>query len=142
MRKMKFWMQLKSIGKAKTLLLLPCNAGACNGDYFNSDSSKGKVWNGLWREADLAFRDLRNKGEIAFAAVDSSTLETEPRGSKGAIVFETEMDRVRNSTGEDWGAPSWRWFRPTVTGRCEYLEILFKDNYYFSAATIIIPAVN
>jgi len=64
---------------------------------------------------------------VAFAAVDSSTLETEPRGSKGAIVFETEMDRVKNPTGKDWGAPNWRWFRPTAAGSCEYLETLTES---------------
>jgi hypothetical protein len=107
----------------RCLLILPCNAGACTGDYFNADS-KRKPWNSLWREADLTFRDLRSKGRLALAAVDSSTLETEPNGSKGAIVFEIEMDRVKNSNGEDWGAPSWRWFKPTRSGRNEYFDAL------------------
>jgi hypothetical protein len=107
----------------RCLLILQCNAGACNGDYFNADS-KRKPWNSLWREADFAFRDIRNKGRIVFAAVDSSTLETEPGGSKGAIVFETEMERVKNSAGEDWGAPSWRWFKPAKSGQNEYLDAL------------------
>ena len=75
----------------------------------------------------MLLRGLRKKGEVAFAAVDSSTLETEPVGSKGAIVFETEMNRVRNPSGEDWGAPSWGWFRPTAAGSCEYLEALTES---------------
>jgi hypothetical protein len=31
--------------------------------------------------------------------------------------LETEMERVTSPDGEDWGAPSWRWFRPTRAGR-------------------------
>ncbi len=77
----------------------------------------------------MLLRGLREKGKVAFAAVDNSTLETEPMGpkSRGAIVLETEMNRVRNPTGEDWGAPSWGWFRPTAAGNCEYLETLTES---------------
>ena len=105
------------------LLILPCNAAACVGNYFRAEVYTKKRWN-TWKEADACLRDLRSQKIVAFAAVDSSTLETEPKGSKGAIVFETEMGRVKNPTGEDWGAPNWQWFKPTKAGKCEYLEAL------------------
>jgi hypothetical protein len=75
----------------------------------------------------MLLRGLREKREVAFAALDSSTLETESRGYKGAIVFETEMDRARSPSGKDWGAPNWRWFKPTRSGKCEYLEALTES---------------
>jgi len=34
------------------------------------------------------------------------------------------MDRAKSPDGEDWGAPSWRWFRPTRAGRWTALENL------------------
>lgn len=116
-------MQLRNLKNAHTLLILPCNAAACFGNYFRAETYTKKGWN-TWREADFRLRDLRSKGKVAFAAVDSSTLETEPEGAKGAIVFETEMERAKNPAGEDWGAPDWEWFKPTKTGKCEYLEAL------------------
>ncbi|MBU4304828.1 MAG: hypothetical protein KJ893_04290 [Candidatus Omnitrophica bacterium] len=119
-----FWTQLHDFKKAQALLILPCNAGACIGNYFKAESSGGKEWNACWREADLVLREFREKRQVAFAAVDSCTLETELNSKKGAIVFETEMDRVKNPTGKDWGAPCWRWFRPTLAGNWEYLEEL------------------
>ena len=117
------WIQLRNLKNARILLILPCNAAACIGNYFRAETYSKNGWN-TWREADILLRELRKRGQVAFAAVDSSTLETEPRGSKGAIVFETEMDRAKNPTGKDWGAPSWRWFRPTPAGNCKYLEEL------------------
>src|SRR3989338_4033392 len=99
------WIRLRNLRKARVLLILPCNAAACIGNYFRAEVYTKKGWN-TWREADACLRDLRIKEMVAFAAVDSSTLETEPTGSKGAIVFETEMNRVRNPTGKDWGAPN------------------------------------
>lgn len=111
---------------AQLLVILPCNAAACVGNYFRADVYTKKNWN-TWKEADDCFRGLRSQEKVALAAVDSSTLETEPTGSKGAIVFETEMDRVKNPTGKDWGAPNWRWFSPTVSGNCEYLESLTES---------------
>jgi len=120
------YVQLHSLRKAKILLILPCNAAACIGNYFHAETYTKKGWN-TWREADVCLRDLREKGIVAFAAMDSSTLETEPNGPKGAIVFETEMQRVKNPTGEDWGAPNWRWFKPTKSGKCEYLEALTES---------------
>ncbi len=105
------------------LLILPCNAAACVGNYFRAEVYNKRAWN-TWREADANLRDLREMGRVAFAAVDSSTLETQPEDPRGAIVFETEMHRARNPEGEDWGPPSWRWFRPTSTGRWTKLEAL------------------
>lgn len=119
-------MQLRTLKKARVLLILPCNAAACVGNYFRAEIYTKKNWN-TWKEADVCLSDLRSRGLVAFAAVDSSTLETEPRGSKGAIVFETEMGRAKNPTGKDWGAPNWQWFRPTAAGKCEYLEALTES---------------
>jgi len=110
----------------KLLLILPCNAAACVGNYFRAETYTKRKWN-TWLEAELSLKDLRRKQIVTFAAVDSSVLETEPKISKGAIVFETEMERVKNPTGEDWGAPNWRWFRPTADGKCEYLEALTES---------------
>ena len=120
------WIQLRDLENARTLLILPCNAAACIGNYFRAETYTKKGWN-TWREADMLLQELREKGKVAFAALDSSTLETEPRGSKGAIVFETEMDRAKNPTGKDWGAPNWRWFKPSKSGKCEYLEALTES---------------
>jgi len=120
------WVQLKDFSRAKALLILPCNAAACIGNYFRAEVYTKKGWN-AWREADFRLSDLRSKGKVALAAVDSSTLETEPKGSKGAIIFETEMERAKNPAGKDWGAPDWRWFKPTKTGDCEYLEMLTES---------------
>ena len=120
------WVQLRSLRKAQVLLILPCNAAACTGNYFRAETYTKKGWN-TWREADQCLRDLRKKEIVALAAMDSSTLDTESRSSKGAIVFETEMDRAKNPTGEDWGAPNWCWFKPTKAGKCEYLEALTES---------------
>ncbi|MCA9407186.1 MAG: hypothetical protein KC733_00720 [Candidatus Omnitrophica bacterium] len=117
------WIQLRDFKKAKTLLILPCNAAACIGNYFKAEYYSKKNWN-TWREADVRLHDLRKNGSVVFAAIDSVTLETQPDDPRGAIVFETEMDRVRNEEGEDWGAPSWRWFKPTSSGKWKYLEEL------------------
>ena len=119
-------MQLNDLKSARILLILPCNAAACIGDYFRAETYTKKGWN-TWKEADTCLSDLRSKKLVALAAMDSSTLDTEPRGSKGAIVFETEMDRAKNPTGKDWGAPNWRWFKPTKAGKCEYLEALTES---------------
>jgi len=120
------WVQLRSLRKARVLLILPCNAAACIGNYFRAETYTKKGWN-TWREADACLHDLRKKEIVALAAMDSSTLDTEPRGSRGAIVFETEMERAKNPTGEDWGAPDWLWFKPTKAGKCKYLEALTKS---------------
>jgi len=120
------YIKLNNLKSARILLILPCNAAACTGNYFRAETYTKKGWN-TWREADALLQDLREKGKVAFAAVDSSILETEPNGSKGAIVFETEMDRVKNPTGKDWGAPDWRWFKPSKSGKCEYLDALTES---------------
>jgi hypothetical protein len=119
---MKSWIQLHDLKDAKVLLILPCNAAACVGNYFRAEVYTRK-WN-TWREADALFQDLREQGRVAFAALDCSTLETRPEDPRGAIVLETEMHRARNPEGEDWGAPSWRWFRPTPAGSWKHLEEL------------------
>jgi len=117
------WIQLRDLRKAKVLLILPCNAAACLGNYFRAEVYTRREWN-TWREADANLRDVRGEGWVAFAAVDSSTLETQPADSRGAIVLETEMSRARNPEGEDWGPPSWRWFRPTPAGHWTNLGAL------------------
>jgi hypothetical protein len=81
-----------------------------------------KTGQNTWREADALLQDLRGKGRVAFAAVDSSILETAPDDSRGAIVLETEMNRARNPEGEDWGAPECFWpggarLPPTLGGQ-------------------------
>ena len=115
--------RLRTIEHAQILLVLPCNAAACVGNYFRAEVYRRSGWN-TWREADFLLRDLRKEGRVAFAAVDSSILETAPEDPRGAIVLETEMDRAKSPDGEDWGAPSWRWFRPTRAGRWTALEEL------------------
>lgn len=117
------WVQLRTHKRARVLLLLPCNAAACVGNYFEAEVYRASGWN-TWREADWLLRDLREHGLVAFAAVDSSILETAPDDPRGAIVLETEMNRAKSPDGEDWGAPSWRWFRPTQSGRWTALENL------------------
>ena len=117
------WIQLRDLNNARVLLILPCNAAACVGNYFRAEVYSKRNWN-TWREADKNLHDLREEGHVAFAAVDSSTLETQPVDSRGAIVLETEMSRVSNPEGEDWGTPSWRWFRPTTSGNWKHLEDL------------------
>jgi len=117
------WIELRDLKNARVLLILPCNAAACVGNYFRAEVYSKRNWN-TWREADKCLHDLREEGRVAFAAVDSVTLETQPDDPRGAIVLETEMNRVSNPEGEDWGTPSWRWFRPTPSGQWKHLEEL------------------
>jgi hypothetical protein len=117
------WVQLRTLERAQVLLILPRNAAACVGNYFRAEVYRKSGWN-TWREADLLLRDLREHRRVVFAAVDSSILETAPAAPQGAIVLETEMERAESPDGEDWGAPSWRWFRPTTAGRWTALENL------------------
>ena len=105
------------------LFILPCNAAACVGNYFSAEVYSMRNWN-TWREADSQLRDFREKGIVRLAAVDSSTIEISRDDPLGAIVLETEMRRVINPTGEDWGAPSWRWYRPTRGGSWKNLDML------------------
>jgi hypothetical protein len=106
------WIQLRDLRRAQVLLILPCNAAACVGNYFRTDVYRKSGWN-TWLEADLLLWDLRQQGKVAFAAVDSSILETAPDDPRGVIVLEIEMQRAKSPDGEDWGTPSWQWFRPT-----------------------------
>jgi hypothetical protein len=117
------WVQLRTLDRAEVLLILPCNAAACVGNYFRAEVYRRSRWN-TWREADFLLRDLREQGRVAFGAVDSSILQTAPDDPRGAIVLETEMERAKSLDGEDWGAPSWRWFRPTKAGQWTALEEL------------------
>lgn len=117
------WIQLHDLRRADVLLLLPCNTAACVGNYFRAEVYRKSGWN-TWREADYLLRDLRKQGRVAFTAVDSSILETAPEDPRGAIVLETEMHRAASPDGEDWGAPSWRWFRPTASGDWPHLTQL------------------
>lgn len=117
------WVQLRDLCRARVLLILPCNAAACVGNYFRAEVYKITGWN-TWREADANLQDLRREGRVALAAFDSSILETKPDDPRGTIVFETEMYRAKNPDGKDWGAPSWRWFRPTPAGSWEKMEKL------------------
>ena len=107
----------------RVLFILPCNAAACVGNYFSAEVYSMRNWN-TWREAESHLRDLREKGIVRFAAVDSSTIEIRHDDPLGAIVLETEMRRVINPTGEDWGPPSWRWYRPTRAGCWKNLDML------------------
>ena len=107
----------------RVLLILPCNAAACVGNYFSAEVYSMRNWN-TWREAESHLKDLREDGTVRFAAVDSSTIEIRHDDPLGAIVLETEMSRVINPSGEDWGAPSWRWYRPTRAGSWENLHAL------------------
>ena len=79
------WIQLRDIRNTRVLLILPCNAAACVGNYFRAETYSKRGWN-TWREADSALQDLRVRRQVAFAAVDSSILESQPedpRGGKG-----------------------------------------------------------
>jgi hypothetical protein len=52
------------------------------GNYFRAEMYREGGWN-TWREADYLLRDLREDGRVAFAAVDSSILETAPDDLRG-----------------------------------------------------------
>ena len=57
-------MKLKDFKSARILLILPCNAAACIGDYFRAETYTKKGWN-TWREADACLNDLRSKKIVA-----------------------------------------------------------------------------
>jgi hypothetical protein len=80
------WIELRDLHKARVLLLLPCNAAACVGNYFRAEVYRESGWN-TWREADARLRDLRDAGRVLFGAVDSSILETAPDDPRGAIEW-------------------------------------------------------
>ena len=54
------------------------------GNYFRAEVYSKRKWN-TWKEADKNLHDLREEGQVAFAAVDSSTLETQPEDSSGQL---------------------------------------------------------
>lgn len=119
------WAQLRRDDKSDVLLILPCNDGAANGNYFIPLNPGKESWN-VWREADNLLYVLRKDKKVMFAAVDSSTLEVEEDG-KGALVFEYEMERVINPGGVDWGSPTWRWFNPKYPSGLEELTSLTES---------------
>ena len=102
------WLDLRFLSHARVLLIPPCNAAACVGNYFRAEVYRASGWN-TWRKADALLRDLCEQGRVAFAAVDGSILETAPEDSRGAIVLETEMARAMSPGGKDWRAWSRGW---------------------------------
>lgn len=84
------------------ILVLPCNKGALNGNFFPY---------GAWKQALNALK--KNKIEkkiVEFSAVDSIITKFDPvndRDNKGSIVLESEMERVK---GYDF-KPNWRLFK-------------------------------
>jgi len=139
------WVQLEKGCKSDVLLILPCNDGAAQGNYFIPLRPRKGGWN-TWREADNLLPKLRKDKKVMFAAVDSSTLEVEEDG-KGALVFEYEMERVINPEGEDWGSPSWRWFNPKyVSGLTELVSLteslkkgLYRTNRFQRIFAVVNP---
>jgi hypothetical protein len=119
------WIHVPSIEAAKVLLVLPCNDGAAHGNYFVPLDARKKGWN-TWKEADRLLANQRRTGEVFFAAVDSSVLE-HSEDTLGALVWETEMYRVRNPTGEDWGEPEWRFYDPAYAEGFEELTSLTES---------------
>jgi hypothetical protein len=119
------WVSVPSIGRARLLLVLPCNDGAAHGNSFVPLDPLKKGWN-TWREADRVFAERRQAGEVFFAAVDSSVLDL-AEDRDGALVWETEMSRVRNPKGDDWGAPEWRFYDPRRKSGLEALARLTES---------------
>lgn len=81
----------------KILLVLPCNAGASKGNYF--ESGKFPYYANNWRKSDMWLRNLRK--DIYFAA--HSSVEFYFPDGNGAFVFEHENQRVCSSV--DKGVP-------------------------------------
>lgn len=85
----------------KILLVLPCNPGAKDGNYFPHSA---------WKQALNALKKYHiDKSIVDFAAIDSIITRLDPckdKNTKGSIVLEFEMDRVK---GYDL-KPEWRWF--------------------------------
>lgn len=106
-----YWTQKDQYSGEPLLFLLPCNAGVIHGNYFKG----GKLFNNMWRNIELMFRDLRD--EFCLAAVDcliycSDVARSKMPGfqdGKGAIVFEWEMDRVKSEVDE--GIPTYSSFQ-------------------------------
>lgn len=81
----------------KILLVLPCNAGASKGNYF--ESGRFPYYANNWRKADTWLRNLRKD---IYLAAHSSVEFYFPDGN-GAFVFEHENQRVCSS--DDKGVP-------------------------------------
>lgn len=81
----------------KILLVLPCNAGASKGNYF--ESGRFPYYANNWRKADTWLRNLRK--DIYFAA--HSSVEFYFPDGNGAFVFEHENQRVCST--DDKGVP-------------------------------------
>lgn len=81
----------------KVLLILPCNAGASKGNYFEAGTFP--YLNNNWRKADKWLRNLRTD---IYIAAHSSVEFYFPDGN-GAFVFEHENHRVCSS--DDKGVP-------------------------------------
>jgi hypothetical protein len=39
------WVQLRTLDRAEVLLILPCNAAACVGNYFRAEVYRKNGWN-------------------------------------------------------------------------------------------------
>lgn len=81
----------------KILLVLPCNAGASKGNYF--ESGRFPYYANNWRKSDTWLRNLRD--QIYFAA--HSSVEFYFPDGNGAFVFEHENQRVCST--DDKGVP-------------------------------------
>ena len=95
------WIQLSDLRRAQVLLLLPCNAAAYVGNYFRAEVYRESGRN-TWREADALLRGLRAEGRVAFAAVDSSILETQPDDPEAPSSWKpkwTGPETPRSGTG-------------------------------------------
>jgi len=83
------------------LLILPCNPGAKEGNYFP---------HGAWKQAVHSLKKHGiDKAFVDFAAIDSIITRLDPKKdkeTKGAIVLETEMDRVKGCDLK----PNWQLF--------------------------------
>ncbi|MHA1616219.1 MAG: hypothetical protein ACTSX9_02815 [Candidatus Njordarchaeales archaeon] len=103
--------------KSDTLLILPCNPGAKNGNYFES-----KSWEIILR---IYSREKIDLSRIQFAAVDSIITFKDPNNDKerlGAVVLATPEEMIRVK-GHDI-KPSWIEF---VRNN---FENLYKHAYY------------
>jgi len=97
----------------KSLLILPCNPGAKVGNYFLGQ---------LWRRFDKKLREIGLRGEVDFAAIDCIITFLNQDG-KGALVHESEMDRVSgfdSHPGKIFGTSN-------VRKRFERIKILSTD---------------
>jgi hypothetical protein len=68
----------------------------------------------------------RRDGTRGERLIDSLQTDARPETSSSP-VWETEMDRVRNPTGEDWGPPEWQFYDPTDEEGLEELTSLTES---------------